>query len=244
MKSSLETAPLEARALTLMREGREVLSDVSFRLSQGEIFALLGGNGAGKSSTLLTFLGFLRPSGGKAMVNGRSVASDVAAARAAIAYLPEAATLYPHLTARENLDYFLDLAGRKADPDALEAALEKVALAEEARGRRLQSYSKGMRQKTAIALALLRETPILLLDEPTSGLDPVAIDEFHDMLKALASAGRTVLMVTHDVYGACQVADRVGLLRQGHLVGSFEAPHGGRIDTETVHASFAERAVA
>jgi len=243
MTRSSSPTPLEARSLSLLRDGKQVLSEVSFALSPGEIFALLGGNGAGKSSTLLTFLGFLRPSGGQALVNGRSVDADVAAARAAIAYLPESATLYPHLTARENLDYFLDLAGRRADAETLEAALDRVALAEEARGRRLESYSKGMRQKTAIALALLREAPILLLDEPTSGLDPVAIDEFHAMVKALASAGRTVLMVTHDVYGACQVADRVGLLRSGRLVGSFAAEPGGRIDTETVHAAFAERTV-
>jgi ABC-2 type transport system ATP-binding protein len=126
----------------------------------------------------------------------------------------------------------------------MDTALDQVALPREARTRRMQSYSKGMRQKTAIALSLLRDTPILLLDEPTSGLDPVAIDEFHAMVKALASAGRTVLMVTHDVYGACQVADRVGLLRGGRLVGSFEAGPGGRIDTETVHAAFAEREAA
>jgi ABC-2 type transport system ATP-binding protein len=127
------------------------------------------------------------------------------------------------------------------DRAAIDAALDQVALPLEARTRRMQAFSKGMRQKTAIALALLRDTPILLLDEPTSGLDPVAIDEFHDMVKALALAGRTVLMVTHDVYGACQVADRVGLLRGGRLVGSFAAAEGGRIDTETVHAAFAER---
>ena len=108
----------------------------------------------------------------------------------------------------------------------------------------MQSFSKGMRQKTAIALALLRDTPILLLDEPTSGLDPDAIDELHAMVKPLASEGRTILMVTHDVYGACQVADRVGLLRGGALVGSFAAGSNGRIDTEHVHAAFAGRAAA
>ncbi|MEP3225605.1 MAG: ABC transporter ATP-binding protein [Parasphingorhabdus sp.] len=238
------TSPLEARSLSLDREGNLVLDGVSFTVAQGEIFALLGGNGAGKSSTLLTFLGFLEPSGGEVLVNGQSVASDVTIARNAIAYLPEAASLYGHMTAFENLDYFLDLAGRSADRDELNAALERVALPEEARSRRLQSYSKGMRQKTAIALALLRETPILLLDEPTSGLDPVAIDEFHDLVKTLAEGGQTILMVTHDVYGACQVADRVGLLRRGKLVGSFSAEKGQRIDTETVHAAFAEREAA
>jgi ABC-2 type transport system ATP-binding protein len=221
-----------------------VLNTVSFTVLPGEVYALLGGNGAGKSTTLLTFLGFLRPSGGEVLVAGQSVASNVEAARAQIAYLPEAASLYGHLDAYENLGYFLDLAGRKVTRAAVDAALDQVALPGEARSRRMQSYSKGMRQKTAIALALLRDTPILLLDEPTSGLDPVAIDEFHDLVKALAAAGRTVLMVTHDVYGACQVADRVGLLRGGQLVGSFEAPPGGRIDTETVHAAFAEREAA
>ncbi|ANK12728.1 ABC transporter ATP-binding protein [Erythrobacter neustonensis] len=235
------TPSLEARSLSLTRDGAVVLTDVSFIVAPGEVYALLGGNGAGKSTTLLTLLGFLQPSGGEVLVNGRTVASDVEAARAQIAYLPEAASLYGHLDAYENLGYFLDLAGRKVTRADLDAALDQVALPPEARKRRMQSYSKGMRQKTAIALAVLRDAPILLVDEPTSGLDPVAIDEFHDMVKALAAAGRTVLMVTHDVYGACQVSDRVGLLRAGRLVGSFEAAEGSRIDTETVHAAFAER---
>jgi len=238
------TSPLEARSLSLSREGNIVLDGVSFTVARGEIFALLGGNGAGKSSTLLTFLGFLEPSSGEVMVNGSSVGSDVTSARSSIAYLPEAASLYGHMTAYENLDYFLDLAGKSASRSDIDAALDRVALPEEARTRRLQYYSKGMRQKTAIALALLRETPILLLDEPTSGLDPVAIDEFHDLVKTLAQGGQTILMVTHDVYGACQVADRVGLLRRGKLVGSFSAENGERIDTETVHAAFAERQAA
>ncbi|MEP2101602.1 MAG: ABC transporter ATP-binding protein [Parasphingorhabdus sp.] len=238
------TSPLETRSLSLNREGNTVLDGVSFAVAKGEIFALLGGNGAGKSSTLLAFLGFIQPASGDILVNGTSVTSDVVTARSAIAYLPEAASLYGHLTAYENLDYFLDLAGKSANKTDYDQALDRVALPDEARSRRLQSYSKGMRQKTAIALALLRETPILLLDEPTSGLDPVAIDEFHDLVKNLASAGQTILMVTHDVYGACQVADRIGLLRRGQLVGSFSAENGKRIDTETVHAAFAEREAA
>lgn len=237
------TEPLEARSLSLVRESKRVLDGISFSVPAGEVFALLGGNGAGKSSTLLTFLGFLEPSDGAALVNGVRVSADVAAARASIAYLPEAASLYGHMTAYENLDYFLALAGKTVTRDAVDAALDRVALPPEARSRRLQSFSKGMRQKSAIALALLRETPILLLDEPTSGLDPIAIDEFHALVTTLARGGQTVLMVTHDVYGACQVADRIGLLREGQLVGSFEAAEGKRIDTETVHAAFAGRDV-
>lgn len=238
------TPSLEARSLILVRDGATVLNEVSFAVLPGEVYALLGGNGAGKSTTLLTFLGFLSPTQGSVLVGGHPVSEDVRRAREQIAYLPEAASLYGHLDAYENLGYFLDLAGRKVTKAAMDDALDQVALPPEARERRMQSYSKGMRQKTAIALALLRETPILLLDEPTSGLDPVAIDEFHDMAKALAAAGRSVLMVTHDVYGACQVADRVGLLRGGRLVGSFDAVAGGRIDTEAVHAAFAAREAA
>lgn len=235
---------LEARDLSIERSGKRVLDGVSFAVSEGEVFALLGGNGAGKSTTLLTFLGFLSPVSGLAYVNGKAPLEDIAAARRAIAYLPEAATLYGHLTARENLRYFLSLARMRPEAAALEAALDQVSLQPEARERRLSSYSKGMRQKVAIALALLREAPILLLDEPTSGLDPVAIDEFHGLIRLLAGAGRSVLMVTHDVYGACQVAGRIGLLRHGRMVGNFNAPAGGRIETETVHAAFAGRVPA
>lgn len=235
---------LEAQDLCVERSGKRVLDGVSFSVAEGEVFALLGGNGAGKSTTLLTFLGFLPPTSGTAQVNGKLPADDLAAARRAIAYLPEAAMLYGHLTARENLRYFLLLAGMRPDKEAIDAALDRVSLQPEARGRRLSGYSKGMRQKVAIALALLREAPILLLDEPTSGLDPVAIDEFHSLIRLLAEAGRSVLMVTHDVYGACQVAGRIGLLRDGKMVGSFNAPAGGRIETEEVHAAFAGRVSA
>ena len=164
-------------------------------------------------------------------VLGHNVTNARDKVRRSIAYLPEAATLYPHLNAYENLSYFLDLAGKKTTQAELDAALDEVDLQAEARSRHMDNYSKGMRQKVAIALAILRETPVLLLDEPTSGLDPVAIDEFNALVRKLAEQGKTILMVTHDVYGACQVADRIGLLRQGELLGSFDAPTDGRIDT-------------
>lgn len=232
---------LKADQLKVSRSGKEVLSGISFSLGSGEIYALLGGNGAGKSTTLLSFLGFLSPSGGSIAVNGLDVGSDVKAAREAIAYLPESASLYEHLDAYENLRYFLQLAQLPHDRAAIGAALDRVSLNPESRSRKLSDYSKGMRQKVAIALAILRDTEILLLDEPTSGLDPNAIDEFHDLVRDLADSGKTVLMVTHDVYGACQVADRIGLLRGGKLVGEFSSPEGGRIETEAVHDAFSGR---
>jgi ABC-2 type transport system ATP-binding protein len=239
---------LLADHLSVQRAGKEVLCDVSFSVAAGEVFGLLGGNGAGKSTTLAAFLGFVPPLRGRVLVNEREVGSALVAARRAIAYLPEAASLYEHLDARENLRYFLQLAEVAFAPQALnlalDAALDRVSLEAAARSRPLRHYSKGMRQKVAIALAILRDTDILLLDEPTSGLDPTAIDEFHHLVRGLADAGKAVLMVTHDVYGACQVADRIGLLRSGRLVGQFTAPAGGRIDTETVHRAFSAKAPA
>ncbi len=230
---------LEADALAVSRGGRPVLRGVSFAVQAGETYALLGGNGAGKSTTLLTFLGFLQPDSGAARVLGRRVEADLAAARRVIAYLPESAALYDHLDARENLRYLLDLGGSHAEARDLERALDDVALPDAARSRRLAEHSKGMRQKVALALALLRDSEVLLLDEPTSGLDPLAIDEFHALVRRLAGAGKAVLMVTHDLYGACRSADRIGLLRDGALVHEFVAPTDGHIDMAAVHLIFA-----
>ncbi len=235
---------LQADRLHVQRGGREVLAGISFAVARGEVYGLLGGNGAGKSTTLATFLGFLPAAQGRVLVNGHDVGLDVGAARRAIAYLPEAALLYEHLDARENLRYFLQLADVHSRDGEIEAALDRVSLGADARRLRLRGYSKGMRQKVAIALAVLRDTDILLLDEPTSGLDPTAIDEFHGLVRGLADTGKAVLMVTHDVYGACQVADRIGLLRGGHLVNQFDAPNGHRIDTEAVHRAFSAKAAA
>lgn len=232
---------LQVDSLHITRTGKEVLRGISFVVDTGQVYALLGGNGAGKSTTLLSVLGFCQPSSGDVRVNNKDVNADIAATRSVIAYLPESASLYEHLNAYENIDYFLQLAGTSENQQAIDAALDRVSLATEARPTKLRNYSKGMRQKVAIALAILRNTEILLLDEPTSGLDPSAIDEFHQIIRGLADNGKTILMVTHDVYGACQVADKIGLLRNGTLVGEFAA-EDGNIDTETVHKAFSSSA--
>lgn len=232
---------LVADNLCVSRGGRQVLDSVSFAVNKGDVFALLGGNGAGKSTTLLTLLGLVTPTSGEARIDGKPVQENLAEIRRMTAYLPESANLYPHLSARENLGYFLALANVARASSDIEQALDQVALAEEARGRPLAGYSKGMRQKVAIALAILRNTPILLLDEPTSGLDPVAVDEFNSLISALSEQGTTVMMVTHDVYGVCHVARSVGLLRHGKLVSVFDAPDSGQFDPELLHEAFTNR---
>ncbi|MDG1025171.1 MAG: ABC transporter ATP-binding protein [Gammaproteobacteria bacterium] len=240
----MSNCALRASDLEVIRGGNAVLSGMSFEVKQGEVFALLGGNGAGKSTTLLTFMGLLQPNGGIAEVLGQSAAKEPVAVRNQIAYLPENAALYDHLTAWENLTYFLSLSQVRPDQASLSAALDSVSLPIQSRGKPLKSYSKGMRQKVAIALALLRETPVLLLDEPTSGLDPSAVEDFHNIIERLAKQGVAVLMVTHDLYGACHVAHRVGILRAGQLVEVFEADEDGSIEIATVRDLFLQQQAA
>ncbi|MBR9728148.1 ABC transporter ATP-binding protein [Shewanella intestini] len=218
-----------------------VLNNVDFTVAEGEVFALLGGNGAGKSTALKTFLGTITPLSGSATVMGMSVADDIDSIRSKVAYLPESVMLYGHLTGMENIRYFLSLANITRTDTEVEQALTRVALQSSAWHKAMSFYSKGMRQKTAIALALLRQAPVLFLDEPTSGLDPNAIDEFNHLIATLASEGTTVFMVTHDVYGACQIAHRIGLLDNGKIVGMFERGEQSSIDTEVVHAAFSKR---
>lgn len=235
---------ISAKALCVEFDQQTILSKLDFEINKGEVFALLGGNGAGKSTTLKTFLGINQPTSGSVEIMGMEVQDNIQTVRQRIAYLPESAMLYGHLTASENIHYFLSLADIKRTDAEIAQAFEQVSLQKKAWAEELQQFSKGMRQKTAIALAILRDAPILFLDEPTSGLDPVAIDEFNRLVSKLADSGSTILMVTHDVYGACQVADRIGLLRDGELVGSFTRPDGGYIDTEQVHTAFAKRSAA
>ncbi len=230
-----------ASSLCVCFDQQTVLDGVDFKVRQGEVFALLGGNGAGKSTALKTFLGTVSPSSGSANVLGISVDKEIDHIRSKVAYLPESVMLYGHLTGVENIAYFLSLADITRSEHEIEQALLRVALQKNSWHRAMSNYSKGMRQKTAIALALLRDAPVLFLDEPTSGLDPNAIDEFNQLITTLALDGSTVFMVTHDVYGACQIAHRIGLLNKGKIVGMFERGDNSHIDTEEVHAAFSAR---
>jgi ABC-2 type transport system ATP-binding protein len=209
-------------------------------IGAGEIYALLGGNGAGKSTTLFAILGFLPASGGSLRVGGHDPAIAPDAVRASVAYLPESVALYEHLTARENVDYFLKVAGCPRPRAEVDVAFKGVGLGESAWDQRTGRFSKGMRQKTAIALALLRQTPLLLLDEPTSGLDPSAARDFHKLLETLAARGVAVLMVTHDLLGAADTADRIGLIAGGRIASEWTAQASApRFDLNALHDGFA-----
>lgn len=219
-----------------------VLRGLDLRVEQGEIYALLGGNGAGKSTTLAAILGFIAPAVGRVRVCGIDPAREPQAARAQLAYVPENVSLYDHLSARENIAYFLSLAGANRDMAAIDAALRDVALAEEAWDRRLTGYSKGMRQKVAIALALARDVPVLLLDEPTSGLDPRAVLDFNRLLDTARRRQVAVLMVTHDLVSAVDIADRIGFLSAGRIEEEQNANANGQgFDLNALHDRYARR---
>lgn len=235
-------AMIRINNLTVERGGRTVLDALSLTVEAGDIYALLGGNGAGKSTTLSALLGFLKPVSGSLSVAGIDPVSDAAAARHKIAYLPENVALYEHLTARENVDYFLALAGEAHGADQVEAAFDAAGLQSEARDRPLGGYSKGMRQKVAIALAVVRQVPVLLLDEPTSGLDPRATADFNALIGTLKARGTAILMVTHDLLGAADCADRIGFLDGGRIVEEVARETG--YDVMALHRRYGEAIAA
>jgi ABC-2 type transport system ATP-binding protein len=198
---------------------RWALQDLDLEIGAGEIRCLLGANGAGKSTAINLFLGFLEPTCGAAYVDGREVAPDARGARADLAYVPEQVNLYPTLTGLENLVYFTRLAGKRIrNAASLMPFFDRVNLSREAADVRIEHYSKGMRQKVGLAIALARQAKGLLLDEPLSGLDPRAANEFCRLLRSVADGGAAVLMVTHDLFRAKEIGDRVGIMRDGRLV--------------------------
>lgn len=235
----MTTPALLIENLVVQRGDRRIVDGLSLAVAPGEIYALLGGNGSGKSTTLFAVLGLLRRSGGVSTVAGHDPERAPDAVRQAAAYLPENVALYEHLSAVENVDYFLKLAGENRNAAEVDAALDSVRLDRSARARRVGSFSKGMRQKTAIALALLRRAPVLLLDEPTSGLDPSASRDFHDLLLELKARRVATLMVTHDLLGAADVADHVGMLEAGRIAQQWTAGASpARFDIGALHRSF------
>jgi ABC-2 type transport system ATP-binding protein len=226
---------LEARQLLKKFNSHIAVDHLTIKVNAGEVFALLGPNGAGKTTTINMFLGFISPDGGEARVNGVNVANDPVSARRQISYIPEQVVLYPRFTGVENLDYFSTLAGRRHTREELLALLKRAGLKAEAAERRVSTYSKGMRQKVGIALALATEAKALLLDEPTSGLDPAASHEFSQLLRKLAGDGVAILMATHDLFRAREDATRVGILRDGKLVAEYATNDLKHADLEKLY---------
>ena len=213
-------AMLEADQLTKRYEdGHLALDNLNLKVEAGQVFAMLGGNGAGKTTAINLFLNFIEPTSGEARVDGIVTHKEPLLAKQKIAYVSENVMLYPNFTAMQNLDFFVKLGGKTHyTKEDYRKVLLRVGLQEEAHNRRLKGFSKGMRQKSGIAIAILKDAQAILLDEPTSGLDPKAAFEFINLLESLRSEGKAILMSTHDIFRAKEIADIVGIMNQGKLV--------------------------
>ena len=193
------------------------LKNLNLSVAPGEIFCLLGQNGAGKTTTINLFLGLIAPTEGQALINGVEVSPNTKTQRM-IAYIPEVVQLYGNMDGLENIAFFSQLAGFNYTTEQLEDLLLKAGLKKEDQTKKLSSYSKGMRQKVGIAIALSKNADYIFMDEPISGLDPKAAMEFTQVCKELSQEGKAIFMATHDIFNAVNVGTRIGIMKEGELV--------------------------
>ena len=186
------------------------VNKVDIHINAGEMIALAGHNGAGKSTLMKMLLGLLTPTSGSISINGHSATS--LAARQLIGYLPETVALYPNMTGFETLDFFADL--KHVSRERNRELLTRVGIIEAAK-KRVGTYSKGMRQRLALAQALLGQPKILLLDEPTTGLDPASRADFYRILDELRAQGTAILLSSHALAELADQADRIVIMKSG-----------------------------
>jgi ABC-2 type transport system ATP-binding protein len=228
---------IELRELTKRYEdGVLALDHVTYTIQPGEIFCLLGANGAGKTTTVNILLDFIPPTSGSAFINGQDCSRFPLEAKKHVSYVSENVQLYGMFTARQNLRFFAELGGKKdLKNQELDDVMRSVGLPEKALTMRLRNFSKGMRQKLGIAIALIKDPPAIIMDEPTSGLDPKSANEFLEQLRKLRERGKAILMTTHDIFRAKQIADRVGIMKQGRLVAIRERADFRHADLEEIY---------
>jgi ABC-2 type transport system ATP-binding protein len=227
---------LETQNLSKSYDGSVALRSLNLRVVPGEIFCLLGANGAGKTTTINLFLNFIQPTGGSARVNGLDVVEQPLESKKHLAYIPEQVMLYKNLSGLENLEYFTALGtSEKHSKSQLMDFLAEAGLTREAAERRVSGYSKGMRQKVGIAIAIAKKAEALLLDEPTSGLDPKASNEFSELLRKFRDSGAAVLMTTHDLFRAKETGTRVGIMKRGEMVRTLRTGEIGHADLERLY---------
>jgi ABC-2 type transport system ATP-binding protein len=215
------------------------VDDVSFTVQPGEILAVLGGNGAGKTTTINLFLNLIEPTRGEACICGFITHKEPLLAKRHVAFVSENVMLHGNFTALENVEYFTRLgAGPPLSKDDYAAALRRVGLADESHEQKVRTFSKGMRQKCGIAIAILKNAQAILLDEPTSGLDPKAGFEFLRLLDSLRRDGRAILMSTHDIFRARDIADTIAIMDRGRLVTRVPASSIAQGDVEQFYIRY------
>jgi ABC-2 type transport system ATP-binding protein len=200
-------------------DGILALDHLNLEVRPGEVYCLLGANGAGKTTTINLFLNFIPPTTGICYIKGIDVNKDPLEAKKHVAFVSENVMLYGNFTARQNLDFFAKLGGKASlEKEDYDRVMRRVSLQEKAFDQRVKNFSKGMRQKLGISIAIIKDASAVLLDEPTSGLDPKAATEFLEIMDELKTEGKAILMSTHDIFRAKEIGDRVGIMKEGRLV--------------------------
>jgi ABC-2 type transport system ATP-binding protein len=195
------------------------LDAINFNVKKGEVYCLLGAGGAGKTTVIDLFLDFLKPTSGRALINGVEVSENPLEAKKYVSYCSKDIMLYGRFTARENLDFFVKLGGNPGlKKDDYYSVLREAGLRENAFEQKAQFFSKGMQQKVCIAIAMVRDTPAILLDEPTAGLDPKAGEELMETIDKLRRQGKAILITAHDIFRVREIADRVGIIKEGRKI--------------------------
>jgi ABC-2 type transport system ATP-binding protein len=200
-------------------DGVLAVDHLNLGIRPGEVYCLLGANGAGKTTTINLFLNFIPPTTGTCYIKGIDVTKDPLEAKKYVSFVSENVMLYGNFTARQNLEFFAKLGGKtNLAKEQYYQVMRRVSLQEKAFEQRVKTYSKGMRQKLGISIAIIKDAPAVLLDEPTAGLDPKAAEEFLEILGELKNEGKAILMSTHDIFRAKEIGDRVGIMKEGRLV--------------------------
>ena len=227
--------PIEARDLTKIFGHATAVDLVSFSVRQGEIFGFLGPNGAGKTTTTRMLTGVIPPDGGTALVLGYDMRTDPVRAKQRFGVVPETANAYTDLSAWQNLMLMGELYGlKRARAEDRAAELLGVLGLLERKGQKVQAYSKGMKQRLILAMALLHEPELLFLDEPTSGLDVQSTHMILALLRDLNRAGTTIFLTTHNMEEANRLCDRVGIIRAGKMA-TIDAPERLKAAIDRVH---------
>jgi len=214
-KAILKASDLSKR----YEDGVLALDNLNLEVQPGEVYCLLGANGAGKTTTINLFLNFIPPTTGTCYINGIDVNRDPLEAKKYVSFVSENVMLYGNFTARQNLDFFAKLGGKlNLTKEDYYQVMRRVSLQDNAFEQRVKTFSKGMRQKLGISIAIIKNSPAVLLDEPTAGLDPKAAAEFLEILGELKKEGKAILMSTHDIFRAKEIGDRIGIMKEGRLV--------------------------
>ncbi len=216
---------IEVENLTKYYGKHKALDGINLKIEENEVFGFLGPNGAGKTTTINIILGLIQPSSGSVRVAGLDVLKNPVEVKKVCGYLPENAGFYGHMTAKQNLLYFAEFYDMDKDEAAkrVEELLELVGLSGAA-DKKVGEFSRGMKQRLALAQALINDPKVVFLDEPTSGLDPAGAADFRRIIKLLKKEGKTVFFSSHILSEVKEVCETIGIIHRGKIVAK------GRID--------------